>query len=214
MNCSNCHGIKGDLVSGVDLMHGTFRRASTDNELVAIIAHGIAGTPMPPATLTDQQARNIVAYLRRMAEENDTGASSAVDTSHGQAVFESKNCLNCHRIHDKGSRVGPDLSNIGALRPAAEIERSILDPNAEVLPEYRYLRITTRDGVLITGRILSEDTFTLQLIDSKEKLVSISKANLREYSFLKDSPMPSYRGKLSAPELVDLVGYLVSLKGL
>ena len=211
VNCSNCHGARGDFVSGVALMSGTFRRASSDNELVAIIEQGIAGTPMPPASLTDAQARSIVAYLRHEAERpGDSGA----DTSRGQALVGSKNCLNCHRIQGKGSRVGPDLSNIGMLRTAGEIERSILEPNAEVLAENRYIRITTREGTLITGRVLNEDTFSIQLIDSKEKLVSLSKANLREYWYLKDSPMPSYRGKLSAGELQDLVGYLVSLKGL
>ena len=53
---------------------------------------------------------------------------------------------------------------------AADIERSIVDPNAEILPENRYVRVVTRDGATITGRILNEDTFSLQLIDSKEKL--------------------------------------------
>ena len=49
VNCSNCHGPNGDFVSGVDLGHGKFRRASTDNELVAIMVQGLQGTPMPPA---------------------------------------------------------------------------------------------------------------------------------------------------------------------
>jgi len=31
---------------------------------------------------------------------------------------------------------------------------------------------------------------------------------------MKDSPMPSYRGKLSPQELADVVAYLNSLKGL
>ena len=68
VNCSNCHGPNGNFVSGVDLMHGKFRRASTDNELVAIMVQGIPGTPMPPANLTDPQARSIVAFLRHMAQ--------------------------------------------------------------------------------------------------------------------------------------------------
>ena len=96
----------------------------------------------------------------------------------------------------------------------ADIERSIVNPNAEILAENRYVRAVMRDGTTITGRILNEDTFSLQLIDSHENLVSLSKANLREYSFLKNSPMPSFRGKLSADELADLVAYLASLKGL
>jgi putative heme-binding domain-containing protein len=212
VNCSNCHGPNGNFVSGVDLGHGNFRRASTDNELVAIMVQGIMGTPMPPANLSDQQAHQIVAYLRSLAVA-DTGAGKA-DLAHGKSLFESKGCLNCHRVRDHGSRVGPDLTGVGARRKAAEIERSIVDPNAEVLPENRYVRAVTRDGATITGRILNEDTYSLQLIDSKEKLVSLQKADLRQFEFLKSSPMPSYRDKLSGDELSDLVGYLVSLKGL
>jgi putative heme-binding domain-containing protein len=212
VNCSNCHGPNGDFVSGVDLGHGKFRRASTDNELVAIMEQGINGTPMPPANLSDQQAHQIVAYLRSLAAATDSGASKA-DLAQGKALFESKGCLNCHRVEDHGSRVGPDLTDVGARRKAADIERSIVDPNAEILPENRYVRVVTRDGATITGRVLNEDTYSLQLIDSKEKLLSFQKADLSKFEFLKNSPMPSYRDKLSGNELSDLVGYLVSLKG-
>jgi putative heme-binding domain-containing protein len=214
VNCSNCHGPKGDFVSGVDLGHGTFRRASTDNELVAIMVQGILGTPMPPANLSDQQAHQIVAYLRSLAAATGAAGANKADLAHGKSLFENKGCMNCHRVRDHGSRVGPDLSDIGALRTRDDIERSILDPDAEVLPENRYVRVVTRDGVTVTGRILNEDTFTLQFIDSKEKLVSLQKADLSKFEYLKNSAMPSFRDKLSGDELSDLVGYLVSLKGL
>jgi mono/diheme cytochrome c family protein len=198
VNCTSCHGPNGDSVSGVDLGHGTFKRASTDNELVAIMVQGIMATPMPPANLSDSQAHQVVAYLRSLAAASDTSGANKADVAHGKMLFESQGCMNCHRVRGHGSRVGPDLS----------------DPNAEVLAENRYVRVVTRDGATITGRILNEDTFTLQLIDNKEKLVSFQKADLSKFEFLKNSPMPSYRDKLSGDELADLVGYLASLKGL
>jgi putative heme-binding domain-containing protein len=213
VNCTNCHGASGDQVSGVDLGHGTFKRASTDNEIVAIMIQGINGTPMPPANLSDSQAHQIVAYLRSLAAPTDTGASKA-DLARGRKLFESEGCMNCHRVHGEGSRVGPDLSNIGARRKRDDIERSIVDPDAEILPENRTIRAVTRDGKTITGRILNEDTFSIQLMDSKEHLVSLQKSDLSNLEFLKESPMPSYRDKLSGDQLADLVGYLASLKGL
>jgi putative heme-binding domain-containing protein len=214
VNCTACHGPNGDFVSGVDLGHGTFHRATTDNEIVAIMVQGIQGTPMPPANLSDQQAHQIVAYLRSMAAATDTSGANKANLAHGKALFESQGCLTCHRVRDHGSRVGPDLTNIGARRKRDDIERSIVDPDAEVLADNRYVNIVTRDGVAITGRILNEDTFSLQLIDSKEKLVSLQKADLGKFEFMKNSAMPSYRDKLSGDELSDLVGYLLSLKGL
>jgi putative heme-binding domain-containing protein len=132
----------------------------------------------------------------------------------GKALFEGgAACLSCHRVRAAGSRLGPDLSNIGQLRRAVELEQSVLDPDAEILGGNRFYRVVTRDGVTTTGRLLNLDTFTVQMIDSKEQLRSFVKSDLREHGFVEKSPMPSYKDKLSTQELADLVSYLVSLKG-
>jgi mono/diheme cytochrome c family protein len=54
----------------------------------------------------------------------------------------------------------------------------------------------------------------VQLIDSKERLQSFEKANLKEYGFIDKSLMPSYQDKLNNQELEDIVSYLASLKGI
>jgi mono/diheme cytochrome c family protein len=53
----------------------------------------------------------------------------------------------------------------------------------------------------------------VQIIDEHEQLRSLSKADFRDYTILKASPMPSYKDTLNAAEIGDLVAYLVSLKG-
>jgi cytochrome c oxidase cbb3-type subunit III len=213
-NCVLCHGPNGDLVPGVDLGHGKFRRATTEEGLIRIIQNGIPGTAMPPNNLQDYQAGIIVAYLKSVATAGHS-VSTGGDAARGKLVFEGKgNCTSCHRVNGSGSRVGPDLSEIGALRRTAELEQSLVDPNAEILPQNRYYRVVTRGGEVITGRILNEDTFTVQLLDSKERLISLQRSDLRESGFIETSPMPSYRDKLSSRELADLVAYLGSLKGL
>ena len=65
----------------------------------------------------------------------------------------------------------------------------------------------------ITGRLLNQDTFSVQLLDPSERLQSYEKANLREVTVLKTSTMPSYRDKLTPQELGDLVAYLATLRG-
>ena len=102
---------------------------------------------------------------------------------------------------------------MGQLRRARELERSLLDPDAEILGQNRFYRVVTRDGVTTTGRLLNLDTFTVQMLDSKEQLRSFVKSDLRDHGFIEKSTMPSYKEKLSAQELADLVSYLVSLKG-
>ena len=80
-------------------------------------------------------------------------------------------------------------------------------------PINRPVRVVTKDGAIINGRRLNEDTYSLQIIDDHERLHSLVKADLRELTISKMSPMPSYKGKLSDDEMGDVLAYLLSLKG-
>ena len=83
-----------------------------------------------------------------------------------------------------------------------------------MMPINRPVRAVTKDGKVINGRRLNEDTYSVQLIDDQEHLLSLTKADLREYTIVTTSPMPSFKDTLSAEELADVVSYLLSLKGL
>jgi putative heme-binding domain-containing protein len=209
----NCHGPDGNAINGIDLGHGRFRRATSDADVVRIIRSGIPGTGMPPNNLTLENAKAILAYLHWMADSAASDNVAAGDRERGKSIFEGKGqCISCHRVGDNGSRVGPDLAGIGRIRRAVELQRSLIDPNSDVLPNFRFVRAVSRNGVTTTGRLLNQDTFTIQLLDSKERLVSLSRADLREFTILNESPMPSYRDKLTSQELADLVSYLAALK--
>jgi putative heme-binding domain-containing protein len=211
--CANCHGPDGDGIAGIDLGRGQFRRALSDQELTGIIRNGIPGTPMPAGNFSEEQAARVVAYLRSVAATKRS-SSAAGDTSRGHGVFDGKGtCTTCHRVNGTGSRLGPDLSDIGQKRRAVDLERSLVEPDAEVLGTSRFYRVVMKDGATVTGRLLNLDTFTVQLLDSKEQLRSFVKSDLREHGFVEKSPMPSYKDKLTTQELADIVSYLVSLKG-
>lgn len=209
--CANCHGPDGDQIAGVDLGRGQFKRASTDAELIQIIRNGIPNTPMPASNFSEAQAAQVVAYLRSVAASKRSGSVTG-DAVRGRAIFEGKGtCTSCHRVNGAGSRVGPDLSAIGQGRRAIEIEQSILDPQADVLPANRSYRVVDKAGVVTTGRLLNHDSFTIQMLDGKEQLRSFQKANLKEFGFA-PTPMPSFRNTLTPQEVADVVSYLVSLK--
>lgn len=108
--------------------------------------------------------------------------------------------------------MGPDLSEIGSLRKAAQLEQSMVDPDAEIAPQNRPFRVVTKAGETVNGKLLNQDTFTVQIFDSKEQLRSFSKSDLREFVFVDKSPMPSFKDKLSAQEITDVAAYLSSLK--
>jgi putative heme-binding domain-containing protein len=212
-NCITCHGANGDSIPGINLRTGQFRRVSTDSDLNRLIQTGIPGTAMPPGRYNTAELGGLVAYVRSMKDFDAAGAGTG-DALRGETIFEEKgNCTSCHRVNAKGSRIAPDLSDIGAVRSPEALRRSIIDPTALMLPINRPIRAVTRDGKVITGRRLNEDTYTVQLIDSGEHLVSLTKTDLREYVISTTSSMPSYKDKLSGTELDDLVAYLRKLKG-
>ena len=211
-SCQNCHGPDGNEIPGVDLGRGQFKTASSDADLIRVIRNGVPGTAMPPVNMPEEQARRIVTYLRSVAASSRS-ASAAGDPVRGRALFEQKGkCATCHRVEGTGGRLGPELSRIGQVRRAVELEQSLLEPDAEVLPVNRFYRVVTLDGATVTGRLLNHDTFTVQLLDSSDQLRSFVKADLRSQAFV-PSPMPSAKATLAPQEVTDVVAYLVSLKG-
>jgi putative heme-binding domain-containing protein len=213
-NCFACHGLEGASIPGVDFRRGQFKRVSSDEDLMRVIVAGVPGTAMPPTNISDSNRLALVAYIRSL-HDSAVSAVGSGDAARGRVLFEGKGgCVICHRVNGKGSRKGPDLSEVGTIRTAAYLERAIRNPNEYVAPEYRSVRAVTRQGDVITGRRLNEDTHTLQLIDQDERLRSLTKSDLREYTLLTTSSMSSYEGKFSSQELADLVTYLLSLKGM
>jgi putative heme-binding domain-containing protein len=135
------------------------------------------------------------------------------DTARGKALVESSGCFDCHRIDDRGSRLGPNLSSIGARRTAARLREALVDPDAEVIADNRFVRIVTKDGASVTGKLLNQDAISVQLMDPKgEELKTYVRANLREFTILDKGLMPSVQGKLADQQVDDIVSYLSSLK--
>ncbi len=225
--CAGCHGIDGDAIAGASLMAGAFRRADDDEGLIEIIRLGVDGTGMPPNDLSVEQAGLVVGYLRSMSGAvSFADASAGGDAARGRAIFESRGCMNCHRVNGQGGRRGPDLSRVGAVPggrgrgfvpPTAEAIRnrlaaSVVDPNAEVIPANRTLRVVPSGGAAVTGRLLHHDTHSVSILVDGERIRTFARDDLVE-SGLVDSPMPSFREQLTVEELADLVSYLATLTG-
>ena len=77
--------------------------------------------------------------------------------------------------------------------------------------EYRIYQVITKANATARGTLLNQDTFSVQMRDNNDKLMSFWKQDLKEYGFL-PSPMPSYRSVLTPQEIADVVSYLVSLR--
>lgn len=210
--CAQCHGPNGDLVTGINLRRGQFRKPLSDDDLRRTVTTGVPGTGMPPFTLQTTELDGIVAFIR--AGFDVSGRPVAVgDAGRGRTVFEGKGaCAGCHRVNGKGPRVAPDLSEIGAVRSPAQLYRSVTDPSSQMMPINRPVRILMRDGRTLRGRRVNEDTYTVQLIDEQERLLSLDKSDIGELELAKVSTMPPATA-LTPDEVGDTIAYLLSLKG-
>jgi len=210
--CVTCHGAQGDGIGGVNLRSGTFRNAVIDRDLERFIRTG-SPAGMQPFALDNAEMAGIIAYLRNM-NLFDGATVKTGDGVRGRTIVEGKGgCTKCHRIGGTGSRLAPDLSDIGSARSAGSLQRSLADPTSQMMPINRPIRIVKKDGTIIAGRRLNEDTYSMQIVDDHERLQSLLKTDIREYAISTTSPMPSYKGVLTDDELADVLAYLLSLKG-
>src|ERR1041384_1720365 len=202
--CQQCHGLTGDQVTGIDLRRGQFRRANSDQDLAKVITGGVPGTAMPPFALQPPEVNSVIAFVRAGFDPAGT-AVKVGNAARGRQVFEGKGgCTSCHRVDGRGPRVAPDLSDVGAARSPGSLQRSLLDPSSQMMPINRPVRIVMKDGKTVGGRRLNEDTFTVQVIDEQERLVSVDKSAIKSMTVETKSTMPSVAGKLTNDEISDV----------
>jgi putative heme-binding domain-containing protein len=216
--CTTCHGDAGDQVPGVRVLSGQYRRASSDEELAALIKNGIPAAGMPQGNYSDDELKAFVAYLRSASvvpvfRGDNTAVSITGNPERGRAVFQGKGkCITCHRVNGVGSFRGPNLSEIGAVRSPQSLVQSLVSPSAEIIPLNQEITVVTRQGQTISGRRMNEDTYSIQLIlEEQGRLVSVLKSNVKTMTVTKESPMPSYRDTLSPDELADTLAFLRTL---
>lgn len=212
LHCAECHGRSGEGGLGPDLTRGAYRRGSTEQALFQTISSGIAGTPMAATALSDEQLWHIVAHVRLLA--GAVRVTVPGNPAAGEKLFTGKGgCVKCHMVEGTGGRLGPDLTQIGSLRSPTHLRASILRPDEDVGAGYWAVEAVDRNGKTYKGIRMNEDTYSIQILDMKEELHSLSKQDLRALSVdPKKSRMPGYEKTLAAAELDDLVAYLYSLQ--
>jgi putative heme-binding domain-containing protein len=155
---------------------------------------------LPPA---DQRIKELIGKRR------DLFASGQPDLAKGAAVFE-KNCATCHRIGDKGAKIGPNLDGVG-IRGIDRLLEDVLDPSRNVDQAFRTTQVVMADGRSLTGLVLREDGNILVLADNQGKEIRLPLDELEERALSPLSVMPAnVQDLVSEADFVHLLGYLLS----
>jgi len=210
VRCGNCHGLDARGYRGPDLTLALAGMA--DERLFQTIRKGIPGSEMLPSQLSDHEVLIIIAYLRNM-NASAPAEKATGNAENGRALFAAQ-CASCHRVGDTGGRLGPDLSRIGSARSHDALVSEIRTPSEWMPPGYETVTLVTKDGQKIRGVKKNEDTFSIQIMDARERIRGYMKSELQQLIFEKASMMPEYgKERLIDSDLNDLIGYLRTLRG-
>ena len=216
MSCAGCHGLRATGGrNGPDLTRGTFAAGDSDADLFRVVSNGVPGSDMPAfgARIEDEQRWRLVSYVRSLTPHDSAPVPG--DAAAGEKLFwEKGNCGQCHRVGQRGSGLGPNLTRAGRQRSVAYLRESLVDPNKEITPGFDTLTVITHDGKKITGLNKGLDNFSARLMDLSGRYYSFQKDDVTSIQREDRSLMPATYGKMfSAKELDDLVAYLANLGG-
>jgi putative heme-binding domain-containing protein len=161
---------------------------------------------------TDEDVWKILAYVRTLAAAAPTDPPRG-NAENGERIFRA-NCASCHRSNGRGGRLGPDLSRVGGARTRTALTRQIRGAVEGFRPGYEPVTLTTRGGRQIHGVKKNEDLFSVQIMDSGERIQGYLKEDMRTVTDDTKSAMPPYdTERLSESAIEDLLAYLFTLRG-
>ncbi|MCA8998540.1 MAG: c-type cytochrome, partial [Planctomycetaceae bacterium] len=123
--------------------------------------------------------------------EGQPGQKDAHDV--GWNVLAAASCLRCHRLGERGGRIGPDLSAVGKRYDTRALLESIVEPSKVVDPKYLYSSYALTDGRVLTGRPVgvNRNEITIETNPLTGETEVIPRAEIEETKIANISPMPA-----------------------
>ncbi|RLS53922.1 MAG: DUF1080 domain-containing protein [Planctomycetota bacterium] len=136
------------------------------------------------------------------------------DVANGRIVFNTTGtCNKCHIVNGIGREVGPNISEIGKKLSKQALFESILYPSAGISHNFEQWTVTTVDGQVFAGLLVSSTDAETQIKDINGLVKTFKAAEIDEKIKQSVSLMPADLQKLiSVKEMTDVVEYLTTLK--
>jgi putative heme-binding domain-containing protein len=210
--CADCHGMDARGVRAPDITQ-VWASGRTDDGLFKTIKGGVPGTEMPAnPRINDTEAWQILAYLKTLAAPSPTDPPRG-NAENGEKLFRT-HCAACHRVNASGGRLGPDLSRVGVARSRDAIVLRIRRGLETFSPGFEPVTLTPEGGQPIRGVKKNEDLFSVQIMDTTERIQGYEKDTMKAVENGTRSVMPAFGpDRLSDRELDDVVRYLQTLRG-
>ncbi|MGC1240830.1 MAG: c-type cytochrome [Chryseosolibacter sp.] len=127
----------------------------------------------------------------------------------GRSIFLTT-CAPCHRLHNEGGTLGPDLSGYDR-RNVNDMIMNIVDPGAYVREGYVTYRVSTADGRVLTGTVSGQSGNTVSLNLSSGEKITLAEGEVQEMR-AQPSMMPeNLLDPLTDQQIRDLFAYLMKM---
>lgn len=129
----------------------------------------------------------------------------------GYRALAAANCLRCHRLGERGSPIGPDLTQVSKRFDGRALLESVLEPSRQVDPKYAHSSFLLSDGRVVTGRTVGVSS--KQLIVETDplggKTQTVDRETIESSMLGSQSPMPEgLLDTLTKEEVLDLLALL------
>jgi putative heme-binding domain-containing protein len=190
-------GIHEDLARVAELAPDVLREDS-----VPAVAVTAAATPAVGRDWTLDELEPLLA-----------GIVGGRDHGRGRALYESTQCIACHRIAGAGGGTGPDLSAAGARFSLRALAENVVQPSRVVSDQYRDTVFELYGGQFATGRVLGEDASSVRVLltglPEREEAFDVGSIVSRRVSSVSRMPEGLLKG-LSADDVRDLFAYVLA----
>jgi len=205
--------------------------------------NGEAGMPIYEGVLSDEQVDSLLLYIQALADEqvrsqlavppaSDADARSRKwkvgdfrnELTHplqgrsfdqGKLAFLTASCFACHRVgQGKGGEVGPDLSKLDEKMRGLELLTHIIEPSRRIDEQFRKRIMTTIDGKIIAGFVVSENETEIRITAdplAQQAPIVLRKDDVDEVRISNVSAMPAdLLNCLDKQQILDLLAYIES----
>jgi putative heme-binding domain-containing protein len=202
------------LANFVGKMHAQAKANLSPEEATALA--DILNAYVPPGPRKPAGRKRTVLVKEWKMEDlvpalDEVGKNRSFD--RGKEVFETAQCIQCHKFGNEGGAVGAELTAASSKYSRRDILESILEPSKVISEQYQNTMIMTTSGKILDGRVMEEnaDRLILKPNPLQPETIEIKKANIEKRAPSKISPMPEKLvNNYTKDEILDLLAFIES----
>ncbi|HEX7859534.1 MAG TPA: PVC-type heme-binding CxxCH protein [Verrucomicrobiae bacterium] len=143
-----------------------------------------------------------------IADKKAIVLSGPIDLKKGKEVAQ-RTCLTCHKLHNEGSEVGPDLTGVGRSSLDALLA-NVIDPNQLIGAGYENVEVTLKDDRTVAGRMIENSDARIRLLVLGGKEEVIAKSDIENLRVSELSVMPEGLEQMPDEDFRNLIWYILN----